>query len=92
MLPQWVTTGPALIEGVERTNTVMVRPQQQGAGFPPKNSYAMDVDRRMNRNCYACKGFGHIAKNCRNQNMSMNRRMETENNNLKEEQDLIVFD
>ena len=46
----------------------------------------------MNRNCYACGGFGYIAKNCRNQNMGMNKRMEIENNNLKEEYDLIVFD
>jgi len=33
------------MEGVERTNTAMVRPQQQGAGLPPRNPYAMDVDR-----------------------------------------------
>ena len=85
MLPQQVTTGPTLMEGVERTNVVMAKLWQQGAGFPPRNPYTMDVDKRMNRNCYACGGFGHIAKNCRNQNMGMNRRMETENNNLKEE-------
>ena len=31
---QWVPTGPALMEGVERTNVAIARPQQQGAGFP----------------------------------------------------------
>jgi len=71
---------------------VMVNPQQR-AGFPPRNSYTMDVDRRMNKNCYTCRGFGHLARNCRNRKMEMNRRMEVDNNNnLKEERDLIVFD
>jgi len=75
------------MEGVERMNAAMARPQQQGAGFPQRNSYAMDVDRRENRNCYACGGFGHLARNCRNR-MRMNRRMEVEqdsNNNLNGE-------
>jgi len=36
----------------------------------------MDVDRRENRNCYACGGFRHLARNCRNRGMGMNRRME----------------
>jgi len=26
----------------------------------------MDVDRRENRNCYNCGGFGHLVRNCRN--------------------------
>ena len=30
MPPQWVITGPAPIEGVERTNAVVVRGQEQG--------------------------------------------------------------
>jgi len=44
----------------------------------------MDVDRRENRNCYACGGFGHLARNCRNRGM-MNRRKKIDqdsNNNL----------
>ena len=49
---QRVPTGPAPIKDVKRTNAVMARPQQQGAGFPPRNPYAIDVDRRENRNCY----------------------------------------
>ena len=52
----------------------------------------MDVDRKMNGNCYACGGFGHIAKNCRNRGVGINRQIEVDqNNNLKEKWDLIVF-
>jgi len=29
-----------------------------------RDPYAMEVDRR--RNCYACRGFGHMAQHCRN--------------------------
>ena len=80
------------MEGVERTNMAMTKPQQQGAGFPPGNPYTMDVDKKMNGNCYACGGFGHIAKNCRNRGVGINRQIEVDqNNNLKEEWDLIVF-
>ena len=35
-LPQQATTGPALMEGVERTNVVVVRGQGQNAGIPPR--------------------------------------------------------
>ena len=57
------------MEGVERTNTVVVRDAGQGQGqgtgvSPRQDSYAMEVDR--GRNCYACGGFGHIAHHCRN--------------------------
>ena len=62
-LPQQATTGPALMEGVERTNAVVMR--GQGAGVPPRwDPFAMDIDR--GRNCYACGGFGHMARHCRN--------------------------
>ena len=65
-LPQQVTTGPVPMEGVERMNAV-VRGQGvgQGAGIPPRRDpFAMEIDR--GRNCYACGGFGHMARNCRN--------------------------
>jgi len=83
---QWVPTGPALMEEVERTNVAMETSQQR-AGFPQRNPYAMEVDRRENWNCYVCGGFGHLARNCRNRGM-MNRRMEVEqdsNSNLNGE-------
>jgi len=35
-LPQQATTGPALMEGVERTNVVVVRDTGQEAGIPPR--------------------------------------------------------
>jgi len=64
-LPQQATTGPALMEGVERTNAVVIRGQGQGVGIPPRwDPFAMEVDR--GRNCYACGGFGHMARYCRN--------------------------
>ena len=67
MPPQQATTGPALMEGVKRTNAVVVRGQGQGQGVeapPRKDPYAMEVDRR--RNCYACGEFRHMAHHCRN--------------------------
>jgi len=71
-LPQQATTGPAPMEGVERTNAVVVRGQGQGAGIPPRRDpFAMEVDR--GRNCYACGGFGHMARNCRNRGRVMRR-------------------
>ena len=48
----------------------------------------MDVDRRENKNCYICGGFGYLARNCRNREMEINRRMEVNqdtNSNLNEE-------
>ena len=42
----------------------------------------MDVNRRENRNCYTYRGFEHMARNCRNREIEMNRRMEqVEDNN-----------
>jgi len=65
MPPQQATTGPAPMEGVERTDAVVVKGAGQGMGAPPRRDpYAMEVDR--GRNCYACGGFGHMARHCRN--------------------------
>jgi len=57
------------MEGVERTNAVVVKGQGQeagqGVGIPSRQDpYAMEIDQ--GRNCYACGGFGHMACNCRN--------------------------
>ena len=69
-MPQQATTGPAPMEGVERTNAVVIRGQGQGAGILPRRDlFAMEVDR--GRNCYACGGFGHMARNCRNRGRVM---------------------
>jgi len=66
MPPQQVTTGPAPMEGIERTNTVVIRSSRQSMGALPRwDSYAMKVDQR--RNCYACRSFGHMTCHCRNQ-------------------------
>ena len=78
-LPQQATIGPALMEGVERTNAVVVRGQGQNAGIPPRwDPFAMEIDR--GRNCFACGGFGHMACHCRNrrqrERIADNRRVE----------------
>ena len=93
------------MEGVKRTNAVVVRSQQQGAEFPQRNPYVMNVDR--GRNCYSCGGFGHMVKHCRNRRtgnrIGKGRRLEYEGNetqergeegngkNLNGEQDLILL-
>ena len=62
--------GPAPMEGVERMNAVVLRGQRtgQGAGVPPRRDpFAMEVNR--GRNCFACRGFGHMARHCRNRGM-----------------------
>ena len=89
MPQQQVPVGPALMEGVERTNAAVVTPPQR-VGFPQRNPYAMDVDRRDNRMCFACGGVGHMARFCRNRGMA-NRRMEVEedNHNLNGEGGLV---
>ena len=105
-MPQQATTGPAPMEGIERTNVVVVRGQGQGqsAGVPPRRDpYAMEVDR--GRNCFACGGFGHMALHCRNRGrggrVAENRRVEygggrieeitNIENNLKEEENLELL-
>jgi len=71
-LPQQATTEPAPMEGVERTNAVVVRGQGQSTGIPPRRDpFAMEVDR--GRNCFACGGFGHMARHCRNRRRVMMR-------------------
>jgi len=49
------------------------------------------------RNCYSCGGFGHITRNCRNQEIvGQGRRIEYRDNNnlnnLKEKENLVVLD
>ena len=73
-MPQQVTTGPALMEGVERTNAVVVRGSGVGQNMevPPRwDPYAIEADR--GRSCFACGGFGHMAHHCRNRRRVMRR-------------------
>ena len=103
-LPQQATTGPAPMEGIERTNAVVMRGVGQGIGIPSRRDpFAMEVDR--GRNCYPCGGFGHMARNCRNWRQRgrvvENRRVEYGGgrieeisnfvNNLKEEENLELL-
>jgi len=103
-LPQQATTGPTPMEGAERTNAVVVRGQGQGIGVSlRRDPFAMEVD--WGRNCYACGGFRHMARNCRNwgqrRRVAENRRVEYGGgrieeimnflNNLKEEENLELL-
>jgi len=104
MPSQQTTTGPVLMKGVERTNVVVVRGLEQGIGTPPRRDpYMMEVDR--GRNCYTCRGFGHMAHYYRNQGREKvvnRRRLEcgggriegnhVYENNLKEEKNLEFLD
>jgi len=92
------------MEGIERMNAVVVRGVGQGIGVPPRTDpFAMEVDR--GRNCYACGGFGHMARHCRNRGrggrVAENRRVEygggrieeisNFENNLKEGENLELL-
>ena len=84
-MPQQATTGSAPMEGVERTNVVVVR--GQGVGVPPRRDpFAMDID--WGRNYYACRGFGHMARHCRNRGqrgrVAENRRVEYGGGSIEE--------
>jgi len=90
-LPQQATTGPAPMEGIERTNAVVVRGTggggSQNAGVPQgRDLFAMDIDR--GQNCYACGGFGHMARHCRNRGIrgrvGENRKAEYEGGSIEE--------
>jgi len=75
------------MEGIERTNVVVVRGSEQEAGvLPRRDPFAMEVDR--GRNCYACGGFGHMACHCRNQEqrerVADNRRIEYSGGRIEE--------
>jgi len=59
-----VPTKSALMEGIKRTNAVMVHPNQR-AGFTPCSPYAIDMNKR-NINCYNYGRFEHLARNCKN--------------------------
>ena len=53
------------MEGVERTNAVVVRGQGQGVRTSlRRDPYTMEVD--WGRNCYVCGGFRHMAHHYRN--------------------------
>jgi len=87
MPSQQVTTGPAPMEVVEWTNTVVVRGVGQGAGIPPRwDLYAMEIDR--GRNYFACRGFGHMAHHCSNRGqrgrVAEGRRLEYGRGGIKE--------
>ena len=89
--------GPTLIEGVERTNAVIVCPNQR-VGFTPCNPYAMNMNWE-NRNCYSCREFGHLARNCKNRGtenrIGKGRRLEYRQNtgqsNFNGKGDLVVL-
>ena len=85
-MPQQATTGLAPMEGIERTNVVVVRGVRQRVGVPPRrDSFAMEVDQ--GQNCYTCGDFGHMARHCRNRGRGRpieERRMEYSGGRIEE--------
>ena len=90
-VPQQATTEPAPMEGVERTNAVIVRGARaevgQSMGAHPRwDPFAMKVNQ--GQNCYACGGFGHMACHYRNRGqrgrIADNRRVEYEGRRIEE--------
>jgi len=75
------------MEEVERMNAEMVCSQQR-IRFAQCNLYIIDVDRRENQNCYNCRGFRHLARNCRNRRtggrIGQGRRLEYGNKNNRQ--------
>jgi len=80
----------------------MIRSQQR-VGGTQRSPYAMDVDKRENRNYYSCGGFRHLARNCRNRRtgnrIGEGKRLEYGGNEGQKrieggngEQDLILLD
>ena len=80
---------PTLIEEVKRINIVIVYLQQWTVFISRQNSYVMDID--WERNCYSCKEFGHITKNCRNYKIVRQEKRLEYRNNENEEENLIVL-
>ena len=73
------------MKGIKRTNTVVRSARQDVGASPRRNPYAIEVDRE--RNCYACRGFGHMAHHCRNRGRGRlieGRRMKYSGGKIKE--------
>ena len=86
-MPQQATMGPAPMEGIKRTNAVIVRGSGTGVGVPPRQDpYAMEIDQK--RNCYTCGGFRHMVYHCRNRGQRgrvvENRRVEYRGGRIEE--------
>jgi len=63
-----VPAGSTSIEGVERTNAVVISNPLQGQG--DRGEMKRDpntIEVNSGRNCYSYRGFGYITQNCRNQ-------------------------
>ena len=67
---QQMTVEPTPMEEVERTMQQQSETlQEQGREEEIRRDlYIMNVDRE--RNCYSYRGFGHLARNCRNWGVS----------------------
>ena len=76
------------MEGVERTNMVVVHPNQQTGFVPRYNLYTIEID--CERNYYNYRDFKHIVRNCKI--VRQGRRIDYENNsNLNRKESLVVL-
>ena len=80
---QQILTKPASINGVERMNMIIIYLNQQTEFVPPQDLYVIEVDYG-NRNCYNCRDFRYLVRNCRNRRtedrMKEERRLEYKKN------------
>jgi len=83
--------GPTLIKGVEKTNMVVVHPNQQTGFVPRYNLYTTEI--YCKRNYYSYRDFKHVVRNCKNwEIVEQKRRIGYENNsNLNRKESLVVL-
>ena len=78
---------------IEKIDVVIVKLLPQKTGFMSRQDlYIIDIDRE--RNCFNCRDFCHIVRNCKNQRIGQRRQISYQNNNkyLKEKENLVIFD
>ena len=83
---------PVSIEEVEKINIVVVRnllQEQERRRGVRRDPYAVEVDK--GRNCYSCREFGYLVRNCIIWSIVDQERRVEYRENLKEKESLVVL-